>query len=211
MHATSLQSCPTPCNPMDCSPPGSSVHGTLQARTLEWVAMPSSRGSSRPRDRTCISCNSCTARGSFTSELPGKPWYSIFAQQMFFAFLLWLHIVDWKQNKMRPVPLKSKSQGDSHPAAVSSISNTTDTTMGCINSVNEQTNSFLCVKNVCKDRTYFQIILMFQKEFIEWQNPDLNPCPAALGFMSQPGFSDSYLWKREDFLKGLWELSENNQ
>ena len=37
-------------NPMDCSPPGSSVHGSLQARTLEWVAMPSSRGSSPPRD-----------------------------------------------------------------------------------------------------------------------------------------------------------------
>ena len=43
------------CNPMDCSPPGSSVPGILQARTLEWEAMPSSRGSSRPRDRTRIS------------------------------------------------------------------------------------------------------------------------------------------------------------
>jgi len=41
-----LQSCPMLCDPMDCSPPGSSVHGILQARTLEWVAMPSSRGSS---------------------------------------------------------------------------------------------------------------------------------------------------------------------
>ena len=38
--------------PMDCSPPGSSVHGMLQARILEWVAMPSSRGSSQPRDQT---------------------------------------------------------------------------------------------------------------------------------------------------------------
>ena len=43
MHAKSLQSCPTLCDPMDCSPPGSSVHGILQARTLEWVAMLSSR------------------------------------------------------------------------------------------------------------------------------------------------------------------------
>ena len=42
------QSCPTLCDPTDCSPPGSSVHGILQARILEWVAMPSSRGSSRP-------------------------------------------------------------------------------------------------------------------------------------------------------------------
>ena len=42
----SLQSCPTLCNPMDDSPPGSSVHGILQARILEWVAVPFSRGSS---------------------------------------------------------------------------------------------------------------------------------------------------------------------
>jgi len=46
------QSCPTLCNPMDCNLPGSSVHRILQARILEWVAMPSSRGSSQPRDRT---------------------------------------------------------------------------------------------------------------------------------------------------------------
>ena len=38
VHTQSLQSCPTLCDPMDCSPPGSSVHGILQARTLEWVA-----------------------------------------------------------------------------------------------------------------------------------------------------------------------------
>ena len=44
------QSCLTLCNLKDCSPPGSSVHGILQARTLEWVAISSSRGSSRPRD-----------------------------------------------------------------------------------------------------------------------------------------------------------------
>ena len=36
----SLQSCPTPCNPMDCSPPASSAHGILQARILEWVSVP---------------------------------------------------------------------------------------------------------------------------------------------------------------------------
>ena len=45
-----LQSCPTLFNPMDCSPPGSSVHGILQARILEWVAIFFSRGSSGPRD-----------------------------------------------------------------------------------------------------------------------------------------------------------------
>ena len=50
MHAKSLQSCLTLCNPMDCSQPGSSVHGILPARILEWVAMPSSRESSQLRD-----------------------------------------------------------------------------------------------------------------------------------------------------------------
>ena len=49
-----LQSCPTLCDPIDCSPPGSSVRGILQARILEWVAMPSSRGSLRPRDQTRV-------------------------------------------------------------------------------------------------------------------------------------------------------------
>ena len=44
-----IQSCPILCDLMDCCPPGSSVHGILQARILEWVAIPSSRGSSRPR------------------------------------------------------------------------------------------------------------------------------------------------------------------
>ena len=46
------QSCPTLCDPVDCNPPGSSVHGILQARILEWVTISSSRGSSRPRDWT---------------------------------------------------------------------------------------------------------------------------------------------------------------
>ena len=55
MYAKSLQSCLTLCNPMDCSPLGSSVHGILQARILEWTAMPSPRGSSLPRDWTRLS------------------------------------------------------------------------------------------------------------------------------------------------------------
>ena len=49
------QSCPTLCDPVDCSPSGSSVHGILQARILEWVAIPFSRGSSWPRDRIQVS------------------------------------------------------------------------------------------------------------------------------------------------------------
>ena len=52
----------TLCDPMDCSPSDSSVQGILQARTLELVAMPSSRGSSRLRDPTQVSCISCISR-----------------------------------------------------------------------------------------------------------------------------------------------------
>ena len=52
MCANSLQLCPTLCNTMDCSLPGSSLHGSLQARILEWVNMPSRR-SSQPKDLTC--------------------------------------------------------------------------------------------------------------------------------------------------------------
>ena len=63
LHVGSVtQSCLTLCDPIDCGPPGSSVHGILQARRLEWVAISSSRGSSRPRDGTWVSCIFCTAR-----------------------------------------------------------------------------------------------------------------------------------------------------
>ena len=67
VRAKSLQSCLTPCDAMDCSSPGSSVYGILQARILEWVAMPSSRVSSWPRDRTCVSFDSSIAGGFFNS------------------------------------------------------------------------------------------------------------------------------------------------
>ena len=50
------QSCLTLCNPMECSPPGFSVHGISQARTPEWVAIPFSKGSSWPRDQIQVSC-----------------------------------------------------------------------------------------------------------------------------------------------------------
>ena len=55
--------CPTLCDPMDYSPPGSSVHGIFQARRLEWVAIPFSRGSFRPGDQIQFSCS---AGGFFT-------------------------------------------------------------------------------------------------------------------------------------------------
>ena len=67
------QTCLTLCDHMDCSPLGSSVYGSLQARILKWVSMPSSRGSSQPRDRTRVSC--ITGR-FFTTEPPGKPGHT---------------------------------------------------------------------------------------------------------------------------------------
>ena len=69
-------SCPTLCDLMSCSPPGSSVHGIFQARILEWAAISSSRGSFLPRVQTHISCVSCTSRWILshyaTWEAPSK-------------------------------------------------------------------------------------------------------------------------------------------
>ena len=61
------------CNPVDCSPPGSSVHGVLQERILEWVAISSSRGSSQSRDQTLVSCLSCIGRWIFFFFLMTEP------------------------------------------------------------------------------------------------------------------------------------------
>ena len=68
MCAKSLQSCWTLCDTVDCSPPGSSIHGILQARILQWVAVPSYRGSSLLREGTCI-----LYVGSLPLVPPGKP------------------------------------------------------------------------------------------------------------------------------------------
>ena len=74
VHAKLLQSCLTLCDPINCSPPGSSVHGILQARMLEWVALPSSRGFSQPRGPTHSSWSSCIGgRFIITAEPVGKP------------------------------------------------------------------------------------------------------------------------------------------
>ena len=74
------QSCTTLCNPMDCSPPGSSVHGILQARILEWVAISYSKRSLWPRDWTHVSCVA-----GFTAEPLGKPSASLYK----ISFNLW--------------------------------------------------------------------------------------------------------------------------
>ena len=75
------QSCPTLCNPIDCSLPGPSVHGLFQARILEWVVISYSRGSSPPRDRTPISGTTCISRHILyhcaTWEAPSLPRTSL--------------------------------------------------------------------------------------------------------------------------------------
>ena len=72
VSSQSFQLCWTLCDPVDSSPPESSARGILQARIPEWVAIPSSRGSSWCRDRTQASCAFCTAGRFFTTEPPGK-------------------------------------------------------------------------------------------------------------------------------------------
>ena len=62
MCAKLRQSCSILCDPMDCVSPGASVHGIVQARILEWIAISSFRGSFRPWDRTHVSCISCIGR-----------------------------------------------------------------------------------------------------------------------------------------------------
>ena len=72
MSAKLLQSCLTLRNPLDCSPPGASVHGIPEARILEWAAVPSSWGSSQPRNRTGVFYVSCIWRTGSLVPL-GKP------------------------------------------------------------------------------------------------------------------------------------------
>ena len=77
------QSCLALCDPMDCSPPGFSVHGISQARIVEWVAISYSRGSSPTRDQTCIPFISCFGRQILYH--PGSPLSSPFFSSPFFC------------------------------------------------------------------------------------------------------------------------------
>ena len=88
--AKSLQSCPSLCNHIDCSPPSSSVNGILQARILEWVAMPFFRGSSRPRDgRNYVSFVSCIGRQvSYHQHHLGSPDLEYNISIAFFFFTI---------------------------------------------------------------------------------------------------------------------------
>ena len=79
------QLCPTICIPMDCSSPGSSVHKILQARILEWVAIPFSRGTFQPRDQTCIAGRFFTIWAS--SEAPGALYWIPISEKQIISIL----------------------------------------------------------------------------------------------------------------------------
>ena len=115
MHAKLLLSYLTLCNPIDHAPPDSFVHGILQARILEWVAMPSSRGSSQPRDWTHISCLLHWQVGFLPLVLLGKPYTMVTTKlkcmyilekgkkvdgYCLFKFLLLLHIIKIEKEKI---------------------------------------------------------------------------------------------------------------
>ena len=82
MCAKSLQSCPTFCDPMNCSLPGSSVHGISQARLVECVAISSSRGLPNPRIQPEAPKSPALAGRFFTAEPPGKPQSSLGYQKL---------------------------------------------------------------------------------------------------------------------------------
>ena len=98
------------CDPTDRSPPVSSVRGILQIRLLEWVAMPSSRGFSWPKDQTCISC---IAGGFFTCWAPWEAQYSsigidIYEEIYYGNWLMWL----WRLRKTTVCCLKAGNPGN---------------------------------------------------------------------------------------------------
>ena len=85
--AESLQSCLALCKPMDSSPPGSSVHGILQSRILEWVSMPSSRGSSPPGIESMSPQSPALAGRFFTTSATWEAWW-LFASYLFIYTLI---------------------------------------------------------------------------------------------------------------------------
>ena len=88
VSAQSLLACLTLCNPMDCIPPGSSVHVILQVRRLEWVAIPSSRDLPDPGIEPESLTSPALAGGFFTTEPPGKPPLSLVNRISYQCFLI---------------------------------------------------------------------------------------------------------------------------
>ena len=114
VHAQSLQSCLTLCDLMDYGPPGFSLHGIFQARIVEWVAMPSSRVSSRPRNQTCISCISCIGKWILY-------WLSHQEKEMatHSSILAWR--IPWTEEPSRLQPMGSQRVGHNWATFMESI------------------------------------------------------------------------------------------
>ena len=91
LYTQSLQLRLILCDSMDCSPPGSSVHGILQATILEWVAMSSSRGSSHPGIKPTSPASPALASKFFTTVSPGKPGYCTAIFYFTMVTMVWLH------------------------------------------------------------------------------------------------------------------------
>ena len=94
------QLCLTLCDSMDCNLPRSSVHGVLQVRIQEWAAMPSSRGSSWPRDQTQVSCS---AGGFFTIWATREAHH----HKVDINYYLTLHIRNWGTERFSNFPKRS--------------------------------------------------------------------------------------------------------
>ena len=90
MCAKSFQSCTTIWNPMHCSPPDSSVHRILQARILEWIAMPSSRESSQPRDGTWIFKSPALAGGFFTASATWEAYIYLYIYNIYLYIYIYI-------------------------------------------------------------------------------------------------------------------------
>ena len=115
VHAMLLQWCLIPCRSMDCSPPGFTVYGILQARIMEWVAMPSSRGSSQPRDWTHVSYVSCTGRQVLTTsatwEAPqhmsnrihSLEWMWVYCEVCQLLSRVWIFVTPWTEAHQAPL------------------------------------------------------------------------------------------------------------
>ena len=100
MHGA--RSCPTLCDPVDCSLPGSSVHGIFRARVLKWVAISFSRGSSRPR-------SPAFQADALTSEPPGKP-----TKGLLISWLKSLSTVILEPKKIKSVTVSTFSSSICH-------------------------------------------------------------------------------------------------
>ena len=103
------QSCPTLCDPVDCSLPGSSVHGILQARLLEWIAIPFSRGSSQLRDWTWISNIAgrfFTIWATGKSVDSGQTWFIFHKTDPKAIFFVQALLLSWEMGSKKPPQFK---------------------------------------------------------------------------------------------------------